>query len=125
MRSHGLPDFPDPGSNGGFQISGGPGTPLDPNSTQYASAYAACKSLMPPLRTRGGQHPDRAHMLRYAQCMRAQGVKDFPDPDPQGGLTLSGSGDLNPSSPLFQKAQNACKRFQPGGGGGVTSRSHP
>jgi hypothetical protein len=126
MRSHGLPDFPDPGANGGIQVSTGPGGgAMGANSPQYASAFAACKSLMPALQARGGG-PDRGQMLKYAQCMRAQGIKDFPDPDPQGGLVLSGRGDLDPSSPLFQKAQGACKQFQPGGGGsGVSSRSHP
>ena len=125
MRAHGLPDFPDPGANGGIQVTTGPGGAMGANSPQFESAYAACKSLMPALRTRGGG-PDRGQTLKYAQCMRAQGIKDFPDPDPRGGLVLSGRGDLNPSSPLFQKAQGACKQFQPGGGGsGVSSRSHP
>jgi hypothetical protein len=124
MRAHGLPDFPDPGASGGIRVTTGPGSGvMGANSPQYASAYAACKSLMPALHTRGSG-PDRGQLLKYAQCMRAQGIKDFPDPDPRGGLALSGRGDLAPSSPLFQKAQSACKRFQPGGGGsGVSSRS--
>jgi hypothetical protein len=126
MRSHGLPDFPDPGANGGIRITSGPGSgAMGANSPQYAAAYAACKALMTPLHARGGG-PDRGQLLKYAQCMRAHAIKDFPDPDSRGGLALSGRGDLDPSSPLFQKAQTACKQFQPGGGGsGVSSRSHP
>jgi len=126
MRSHGLPDFPDPGANGGIQVSTGPGGgAMGASSPQFASAYAACKSLMPALHTKGGA-PDRAQLLKYAQCMRTQGIKDFPDPGPQGGLALTGRGDLDPSSPLFQKAENACKKFQPGGGGGgISTQGNP
>jgi len=46
MRSHGVPDFPDPSfQNGGvtFNIR----RPLDPNSPQYKSALARCQKLIP------------------------------------------------------------------------------
>ena len=48
MRSHGVPNFPDPGSNGGFNLgpAGGSGG-LDPNSPQFQKASQACQSLMP------------------------------------------------------------------------------
>ena len=43
MRSHGVPDFPDPtaGPNGGsgFQIRSGPGSDLDPNSAKFAGGF--------------------------------------------------------------------------------------
>jgi hypothetical protein len=54
-------------------------------------------------------------MLKYAQCMRAHGVTDFPDPNADGGLTLGRGGDLDPSSPLFQQADSKCKQDLPGG----------
>jgi hypothetical protein len=114
MRSHGLPDFPDPSSNGGIQINGSQGGALDPNSAQYQTAFAACKSLM-PRGNGGGKRPARAQMLKYAQCMRAHGVTDFPDPNADGGLTLGRGGDLDPSSPLFQQADSKCKQDLPGG----------
>ena len=114
MRSHGLPDFPDPSSNGGIKVNGSQGGALDPNSAQYQTAFAACKSLM-PRGNGGGKRPARAQMLKYAQCMRAHGVTDFPDPNADGGLNLGGSGDLDPSSPLFQQADSKCKQNLPGG----------
>ena len=49
MRSHGLPNFPDPTSNGngpvGFSIPNGSG--INPNSATYQQANQACQSLMP------------------------------------------------------------------------------
>ena len=54
MRSHGLPDFPDPkfSSDGGGVVvqAGGPGndkSDLRPDSPQFQAAMEACKSKMP------------------------------------------------------------------------------
>jgi hypothetical protein len=65
MRTHGVPDFPDPqfnnGSGGGFVVQGGSpnDVPADmrPDSPQFQTAFAACKSKMPAggqLSTSGG-----------------------------------------------------------------------
>jgi hypothetical protein len=53
--------------------------------------------------------------LRFAQCMRAHGVSDFPDPTAGGGLQIGGSG-INPKSPAFQSAQRSCRKLLPSGG---------
>lgn len=58
----------------------------------------------------GGKSPQQA--LKFAQCMRAHGVSNFPDPTGQGIR-------INPSiasSPAFRTAQNACKKYLPNGG---------
>jgi hypothetical protein len=64
MRSHGVPDFPDPQFNnggGGFVVQGGTGKepPADmrPDSPQFQAAMQACQSKMPNgghLSTSGG-----------------------------------------------------------------------
>src|SRR5665811_1144852 len=41
IRAHGVPDFPDP-VDGGFDITSGPGSDLDPSSPQFVAADAAC-----------------------------------------------------------------------------------
>jgi hypothetical protein len=62
-----------------------------------------------------GDGSDRG--VRYAECMRENGVPDFPDPV-NGRLTLrAGEGGLNPDSPEFQAAQEACRDLAPQGGG--------
>jgi hypothetical protein len=50
-------------------------------------------------------------MLESAQCMRAHGIADFPDPSSNGSLSLhiQPGSDLNPHSPQFQAAASACK----------------
>jgi hypothetical protein len=49
MRTHGVPDFPDPqfGSGGTVRIGVGAGKGFDPSSSQFAAAQQACKSKMP------------------------------------------------------------------------------
>jgi hypothetical protein len=58
-------------------------------------------------------------LLKFAQCMRDQGV-DFPDPQitSSGGViqAIGGGADLDPSSEAFQDAQAACAKELPGGG---------
>ena len=45
--------------------------------------------------------------IRFAQCMRANGVLDFPD-----GRITPASG-INPASPAYESAQNTCKKYLP------------
>jgi hypothetical protein len=44
--------------------------------------------------------------LKWADCIRAHGVPNFPEPNGQGGVNLAG---LNVNSPQFLAALQACK----------------
>jgi hypothetical protein len=90
------------GTNKGGQGNAGPG--------QY------CRTYIDKAETdlQGDQHqqqPSHAQLVRFSQCMRANGIPDFPDPS-NGGLAFNraGGGDLNPSNPVFQKASTLCAR---------------
>jgi len=52
--------------------------------------------------------------VRYANCMRAHGVPNFPDPSGSGQIEINSG--LNPNSPAFETAAKACAKLQPGGG---------
>ena len=123
MRTHGIPNFPDPsGGGGGIQIPIGSG--IKPFSPAFKSAQQACAKLLPfggP--TRGGTSPARkAQLLRLAECMRSHGLTSFPDPTsgppslpPSGGgfgfgspgAFLSVPGSVV-NQPAFQTAAKAC-----------------
>jgi hypothetical protein len=112
MRSHGVPNFPDPDSQGRIAIQGGPGSGLNMNSPAFQNAQKACQSKQPKP-TPAQQAQALQNALRMAQCMRDHGIKDFPDPSSSGGrisLQINGSAgsDLNPNNPLFQRAQAKC-----------------
>jgi hypothetical protein len=42
MRSHGVPNFPDPSATGGFQINANPTNGLDPKSPTFQHAMSQC-----------------------------------------------------------------------------------
>ena len=56
--------------------------------------------------------------LKFAACMRANGVPNFPDPTTGGGIQIRPGSGLNPQSPAFQAAQKKCGKLLPGGGPG-------
>jgi len=64
----------------------------------------------------GGSTGDSAKLVKYAQCMRENGVPGFPDPvNGQLRLTVTPGGGLDPNSPQFKAAQQACKSLEPPG----------
>ena len=90
------------GTNKGGQGNAGPG--------QY------CRTYIDEAETdlQGGQHqqqPSQAQLVKFSECMRANGIPDFPDPS-NGGLSFNraGGGDLNPSNPIFQNASTLCAK---------------
>lgn len=59
-------------------------------------------------------HP-KASPLAYSQCMRRHGITKFPDPGDNGELRINagpGTG-IDPQSPQFKAAEQACKALQP------------
>jgi hypothetical protein len=63
--------------------------------------------------------------LRYARCMRANGVPNFPDPSGGGGGFTFGPGSgVDPSSPAFKRAQAQCGKLM-GGGLAPGTQTHP
>jgi hypothetical protein len=82
MRSNGVREFPDPDASGTFTIETiANGTSIDTNSAAFTRAITACKDLEPPGFTGGGRSPEQQQAaLKFAQCIRDNGVKDFPDP---------------------------------------------
>jgi hypothetical protein len=88
MRSNGVSQFPDPGASGELTIDAvANGSSLDPSTPAFKQAISACKDLQPAgfMGTRRSSQQQQA-ALRFAQCIRANGVTDFPDPIPNGPL---------------------------------------
>jgi hypothetical protein len=121
MRAHGDPNQADPtidankvihitwdsaipggyfGTNKGGQGNSGPG--------QYCRSYLteAQRALQ------GGttpKRPDPAQLLKFSECMRANGIPDFPDPAGDNlSINIGAGGDLNPHNPAFKNASKVC-----------------
>jgi hypothetical protein len=129
MRSHGVPNFPDPDASGNIIQHVGPGQPSG-NTPQEQRADDTCHHLLPG----GGQGNLAAQrrtvgqLLKAAHCMRAHGEPNFPDPTVHsaaasgdtvslpGNITLNlGSAGIDIKSPQFQAAQRACRSVLPAG----------
>jgi hypothetical protein len=82
MRKNGVSQFPDPGASGGFTIDQvANGSSLDTSTPAFTQALSACKRLEPAGFTGGTRSSaQQSAALRFAQCIRDNGVKDFPDP---------------------------------------------
>ena len=83
MRDNGVSEFPDPDASGELTIDGVlNGSSLDPSTPAWKEAIRACKDLQPPGFT--GDHDvsdeEQEARLEFAQCIRDNGVEDFPDP---------------------------------------------
>lgn len=122
MRSHGVPNFPDPNSNGAIAFNAQKGTSGNLNSPRMQSADKACRHLLP----NGGQTsaPQQqqqilSQLLKFSQCMRSHGVPNFPDPTVSNGMIelRRGGRGVNPQSPQFQSAQRACQSLMPAASG--------
>jgi hypothetical protein len=88
MRNNGVSQFPDPGASGKLTIDAvANGSSLDTSTPAFKQAISACKDLEPAGfmgSKRSSQQQQAA--LKFAQCIRANGVPDFPDPIPNGPL---------------------------------------
>jgi hypothetical protein len=82
MRTHGVSGFPDPDASGSLTLDGVVnGSSLDPNSATFTHAISACKDLEPSGFTGRARSPEQqSAALRFARCIRDNGVSDFPDP---------------------------------------------
>src|SRR3954451_21432205 len=75
IRAHGVSDFPDPDAKNQYQY----GVSVSP--AVWKQATTACKDLQPPGTLSSKRTPkQQSASLRFAQCVRDHGVKDFPDP---------------------------------------------
>jgi hypothetical protein len=112
MRSNGVSSFPDPA---GGTIPKESLEQLGVSSARFQSAQSACRHLLP----NGGRPPSqseqdqaRAEAVRFAHCVRAHGVANFPDPGSDGRIPEAWPG-VDQGSPKFEAANDACARYRP------------
>ena len=116
MRSHGLPGWPDPTSDGGFDKS-------KLRQLGYSVARVRAVEDGPCNHLLGGSSPgptitpaDRADYLNAAACMRSHGFPDFPDPTFQNNSVQTNiPASINQDSSQFKTAATICTKLIPAG----------
>lgn len=133
MRSHGVPNFPDPDSTG--QLPKGDAQSFGVGATQLQAAQTACQALYPndgsllqqtqQCMSTGNCPQALVQQLltaerNYAQCMRSLGVPDWPDPsvDSEGRpvfalSTVPGRDRAYWRSPQIASKDDECQRRAP------------
>jgi hypothetical protein len=115
MRSHGVPNFPDPTSNG--TVPKGTAQQLGVSDSGYQAAQTACAHLLP---NSGGVSQaviQRAMdgMRSFAQCMRSHGVWNWPDPttDRAGYPAFYLQGEIDMNAPQIVTKIHVCQDLVP------------
>lgn len=107
IRAHGVRDFPDPDAKNEFEY----GVSVSP--AVWRQATTACKNLQPPGTLSGKRTPkQQSASLRFAQCIRDHGVKDFPDPvngDPLVDTTKIPSTNTPSGMAILNAAMQRCR----------------
>jgi hypothetical protein len=131
MRSHSVPNFPDPPSGGG--IAKGSAQELGVSSSVFEAAQRACQSLIPSTGSSAQQEEQRCFvgndcppsvvqqllnlMRQFSRCMRSHGEPNFPDPttdshgQPFFDVSAQGISDAATHSPRFINRLDECQRL--------------
>lgn len=128
MRSHGVPDFPDPEPSGNAKFPSA--QQLGVSDSQYQTSENACQRLLPAGADDSFPPAEVQQLLvgmrEFSQCVRGHGVPDWPDPavDSQGRpLFPLGSHGISRDqyhSAQVQTAISRCQRLLPAALGGGT-----
>ncbi len=88
MRKSGVSGFPDPSATGKLTIDAiANGSSLDTSTPAFTQALSACKELEPAGFMGSKRSPQQQEAaLKFARCIRHNGLKDFPDPTTSGPL---------------------------------------
>ena len=121
MRSHGVPNVPDPTTNEGVPKE--TAQQLGVSQSQVQAAQSDCTRLLPAQETLSGTNnqtitvAQQQYFLKVASCMRSHGVTNFPEPSFFGGsVEFQGLGHLpDVHSPLFIHAFDICWMLIPAG----------
>jgi hypothetical protein len=110
MRSHGVPNLPDPTSPQEFKlyIASSEGSPA------FQSAEAACRQVLPgggpPRQSAAQRQAQTVAGLAFARCLRSHGFPNFPDPTSSGQITheMLANAGIDPRQPAVLQAADAC-----------------
>jgi hypothetical protein len=112
IRANGYAEFPDPTPEGRMQLR------IDRASAgKFEAAQRACTDELPSgmAAMNAPMTPERLEALvEFAECMRASGVPDFPDPSPQGQFELTRAMDMG--SAQARQAVETCRESNSIGG---------
>ena len=112
MRDNGVPEFPDPkfGDDGGVSLD----LPEGVDKATVDAAQEKCKPYMPNGGEPGKADPEVVAQLRvYSQCMRDNGVPNFPDPTDAGLQVDNDKLGVDTNGAVYKAAEEKCATSMP------------
>lgn len=104
IRDKGYAEFPDPTPGEGIKFLIKPG-----DAPRFQKAAAACRDLAPEgLRDDDISPEELDGLVKLAQCLRENGISNFPDPDAKGAFDLHELG-IGPGDTRLASAMAACR----------------
>ena len=121
MRSRGVAGFPDPNGSGEIPklqvVAAAQANPATFDAAQAACVHLAPDGSLAPQPSQAEQRTRLADQLSFARCMRSHGLSRFPDPTPQGELSVEmvQAQGIDVHSPQVLRVARACLPASHGG----------
>ena len=116
MRSHGIPNWPDPTSDGGFDKSRLRALGVSPSRIRAIEESSCNYDFQNGSKAQTITPAEQADYLRAAACMRTHGFPGFADPTfPNGNVRANIPPSIDQDSPQFRNAATICTRLIPAG----------
>jgi hypothetical protein len=116
MRSHGIPNWPDPQSNGGFDKSKLRALGVNPAQIRAIEERSCNYDFQNGSQAQTITPAEQAEYLRAAACMRSHGFPGFPDPTfPNGNVSTNIPPSIDQDSSRFKGTAEICTRLIPAG----------
>jgi hypothetical protein len=111
MRDNGFTEFEDPTPDGDLRIQ------VTPESApRFRAAGEACRDLAPAgFRDESVTPEELEALIKLSQCVRENGLPDFPDPSADGRFNLRATG-LGPGDTRLEAAMDACSDLRQSAG---------
>ena len=107
LRDNGVPEFPDPIVRDGNVVM-----PQNQPADAVDNAMKECQDILDEIPQQGGGNSSSARdvpqLRKFAQCLRDNGVPDWPDPKTDGSFPVLNT-PLDTKTPELQKARTACR----------------
>jgi len=107
LRDNGVLEFPDPTVRDGKLVM-----PQNQPADAVDNGMKACQDILDKIPQQGGGDSSSAEdvpqLRKFAQCLRENGVPDWPDPKTDGSFPVLGT-PLDSKTPELQQARAACR----------------
>jgi hypothetical protein len=116
MRSHGIPSFPDPTNDGGFDKAKLRALGVSPSRMRAIEESSCNYDFQNGSQAQSITPAEQTDYLRAAACMRSHGFPGFPDPTfTDGNVRVSIPPAIDQDSSRFRNAATTCARLLPAG----------